>query len=155
MGPTRGFGTWLTATMQHRGLTQADLARSVGVADAQVSRWRRGQVVPSVHYLQRIADAFGVSRVTLDSLVGYPVEPRTEGSAGLAPADQAEMEQLQAWFGRLLRERVPRSAWRSYAEACEALAESLDASLKAALGQSPTGTERRDREPQRDMGFHP
>ncbi len=64
------FGGWLAASMQSRGLTQAQLARSVGVADTQVSRWRRGQVVPTVQYLQRLADTFGVERATLDRLRG-------------------------------------------------------------------------------------
>ncbi len=130
--------------MQHRGLTQADLARSVGVADAQVSRWRRGQVVPSMLYLQRIAETFGVSRATLESLAGYPVAARPADTHD--PATQAELEQLQAWFARVLLRKVPRSAWRAYAEACEGLANSLDASLRAAL-------EADEREPTRDMGF--
>src|SRR5437879_11738037 len=69
------FAGWLQASMRSHGLTQAQLARSVGVADTQVSRWRRGQVVPTVMYLQRLADAFGVPRVTLDQLLGLPVAP--------------------------------------------------------------------------------
>src|SRR5436305_8488531 len=51
----------------------AQLARSVGVADTQISRWRRGQVVPTLQYLQRLADTFGIDRLTLDQLVGLPV----------------------------------------------------------------------------------
>src|SRR5438105_4179812 len=46
------FAGWLETSMRSRGLTQAQLARSVGVADTQVSRWRRGHVVPTVQYLQ-------------------------------------------------------------------------------------------------------
>src|ERR1700724_549244 len=67
------FAGWLQASMHSRGLTQAQLARSVGVADTQISRWRRGQVVPTLQYLQRLADTFGIERVTLDRLVGLPV----------------------------------------------------------------------------------
>ena len=65
--------------MHSRGLTQAQLARSVGVADTQVSRWRRGQVVPTVQSLQRLADTFGVQRITLDQLVGLPGRPGRPG----------------------------------------------------------------------------
>ena len=36
-------------------------------------RWRRGHVVPTLQYLQRLADTFGIERVTLDRLVGLPV----------------------------------------------------------------------------------
>src|SRR3954449_12274867 len=89
------FGGWLEASMRSRGLTQAQLARSVGVADTQVSRWRRGQVVPTVQYLQRIADAFGVDRVTLDRLVGYPVAEAREGSDA-EPELEAELQAHQA-----------------------------------------------------------
>ena len=32
------FAAWLSTTMQSRGLSQAQIARAVGVADAQVSR---------------------------------------------------------------------------------------------------------------------
>ena len=38
---TPSFGHWLTAIMRERGLTQAEIARRIGVDDAQVSRWRR------------------------------------------------------------------------------------------------------------------
>src|SRR3954464_11975309 len=85
------FSGWLGTTMNSRGLTQAQLARSVGVADTQVSRWRRGQVVPTVQYLQRLADTFGVSRVTLDQLVGWPVAH----TAGVEPELEAELQAHQ------------------------------------------------------------
>src|SRR4051812_39762977 len=103
-GPGRAkFAGWLAATMQSRGLSQAQLARSVGVADTQVSRWRRGHVVPTVQYLQRIADAFGVDRVTLDRLVGYPVAEAREGSDA-EPGLEAELQAHQA----RLREAMQR-----------------------------------------------
>src|ERR1700694_5305072 len=84
------FAGWLQASMHHRGLTQAQLARSVGVADTQISRWRRGQVVPTVQYLQRLADTFGIDRVTLDQLVGLPVA-QAHGT-GREPELEAELQ---------------------------------------------------------------
>src|SRR5436309_14785314 len=94
-GRTR-FAGWLSNTMSSRGLTQAQLARSVGVADTQVSRWRRGQVVPTLQYLQRLADTFGVERITLDQLVGLPVAQATQGSEhGRDPATEAEPQAHQ------------------------------------------------------------
>ena len=77
-------------TMERRGLSQADLARVVGVADAQVSRWRRGRVIPTVRSLQRIADTFGVPRATLDSLAGYPTGERPEEPDTLSLAMEGE-----------------------------------------------------------------
>src|SRR5919199_228585 len=86
--PSNPFAQWLNASMQNRGLSQAEVAREVGVADAQVSRWRRGQVTPTVRYLQ------------------------------------------------LLEEKIPRSLWRAYAEACEAIASELSASFEEALSKA-------------------
>ena len=134
----RRFAHWLNLTMERRGLSQADLAREVGVADAQVSRWRRGQVIPSVRSLQRIADTLGVPRATLDSLAGYPTGERPgEATAGGGdPALQAELQVYQAWYRQLLEQQVPRSLWRVYAESCAALAQALSASWQAGLGEA-------------------
>jgi transcriptional regulator with XRE-family HTH domain len=125
------FARWLEATMQSRGLSQAAIAREVGVADAQVSRWRRGQVTPSVPHLQRIADTFGVPRVELDRLAGYPVvEARdaTERDPELAAELQAQIARVE----RLLTGTVPPELWRAYLDACEALAGSLTSSFTEA-----------------------
>jgi transcriptional regulator with XRE-family HTH domain len=129
------FASWLNATMQTRGLSQADLARVVGVADAQVSRWRRGQVTPTVHYLQRIADTLEVPRTTLDRLAGYPVGDSEASAQGASddPAEEAEIQSYQAELRRLLEKRVPRPLWRAYTQACQALADSLAASFHEAL----------------------
>src|SRR5207245_10158701 len=86
------FAGWLQASMRSRGLTQAQLARSVGVADTQVSRWRRGQVVPTVQYLQRLADTFGIQRIALDQLVVLPVAQAAEsGEQAAEPSPDAEL----------------------------------------------------------------
>src|SRR5215212_3666043 len=120
------FAQWLNTTMQNRNLSQAEMARTLGVADAQVSRWRRGQVVPTVRYLQQIADAFGIPRTPLDRLAGYPVpEMEQGGPAPLDPEAEAELQAYQARYGQLLAERVPRNLWKAYAASCEAFAEAL------------------------------
>ena len=129
---TNPFATWLNSAMQTRRLSQADLARAVGVGDAQVSRWRRGQVVPNVHTLQRIADSFGVQRVTLDRLAGYPVAETLLGfnSDPAEAAVEAELQTHQAHLRRIMEEKLPRSMWKAYVDACEALADGLSASVR-------------------------
>src|ERR1700716_642684 len=118
--------------MYHRGLTQAQLARSLGVADTQLSRWRRGQVVPTVQYLQRLADTFGIERITLDQLPGLPVaQARHEG--GGEPELEAELQAHQARLRKVMETRLPRAMWRAYIEACVALADGLGASARRAL----------------------
>lgn len=158
------FTVWLNNSMESRRLTQADLARAVGVGDAQVSRWRRGQVVPTVRSLQRLADTFGVPRVILDSLAGYPSgEPDEQQGAPDDLARLAEIRAYQAWFGEQLAERVPRELWRVYADGCAALAQALGDSYRATLaraegldeGESPGEGELPavDRPPRREIGF--
>jgi transcriptional regulator with XRE-family HTH domain len=155
----RRFGSWLESSMRSRGLTQAQLARSVGVADTQISRWRRGQVVPTVQYLQRLADAFGVERMTLDQLVGLPVaQARQGGDQGTDPETEAELQAHQARLRQVMQSRLPRSMWRAYIEACVALADGLGASASRALHQSleQLGTEPSDEDepgPDRPLGF--
>ena len=153
-GAEVSFGPWLSATMRERGLSQAVLARRIGVDDAQVSRWRRGLVVPSVGHLQRIADALDVPRVLLDRIAGYPVPdeaeillpestlpPRPEPPAGRLspsgpdgdPALVTEADAYGAWVARLLERRVPPGLWRAYASACLALADGLTGGYADAL----------------------
>lgn len=142
--------------MRSRGLTQAQLARSVGVADTQVSRWRRGQVVPTVQYLQRLADTFGVERIALDELVGLPVAQARE--PGADPEMEAELQAHQARLREVMQTRLPRNMWRAYVEACVALADGLGASARRALSQSLTELDRArsdDSPPERPLGFRP
>lgn len=136
-GIDKRFTLWLNRTMESRGYSQADLARAVGVADAQVSRWRRGQVVPTVRSLQRIADTFGVPRATLDTLAGYPSgEATAETSDPGELMRRAEIQSYQAWFGQLLETQVPPELWRVYVEGCAALAQSLGGAFNSAVAQA-------------------
>src|SRR3954469_23803115 len=144
------FGGWLEASMRSRGLPQAQLARSVGVADTQVSRWRRGQVVPTVQYLQRLADTFGVERVTLDRLVGYPV---AEAGPGVEAEEEAELAALQARLREAMQTRLPRTMWRAYVDACVALADGLSASARRVVRESMTVRDDTGEEPDRPLGF--
>lgn len=154
--PPRRFAGWLEASMRSRGMTQAQLARSVGVADTQVSRWRRGQVVPTLLYLQRLADTFGVERVTLDELVGLPVA-QARSRAESDPEQEAELQAYQARFREVLETRLPRGMWRAYLEACVALADGLSSSARRVVRQSLEDLDRPsdDEPPDRPLGFRP
>jgi transcriptional regulator with XRE-family HTH domain len=147
------FAGWLANTMQSRGLTQAQLARSVGVADTQVSRWRRGQVVPTVQYLQRLADTFGVERSTLEGLVGYPVGEAGAAGAGTEPETEAELQALQARLREAMQTRLPRSMWRAYVDACIALADGLGSSARRVVRESMSRDEPDAPPGDRPLGF--
>ena len=157
LSPGNRFGGWLEASMRSRGLTQAQLARSVGVADTQVSRWRRGQVVPTVQYLQRLADTFGVQRSALDELVGLPVaQARQGGGQPAEPEIEAELQAYQARLREAMQRKLPRSMWRAYVEACLALADGLGASASRALRESLGRLDDdpdREPPPERPLGF--
>lgn len=159
---TSRFTAWLNNSMESRRLTQADLARAVGVGDAQVSRWRRGQVVPTVRSLQRIADTFGVPRAILDSLAGYPSsESSDESGTSDDLARLAEIRAYQAWFGAQLEQQVPRDLWRVYADGCAALAQALGDAYGATLSRAEAVAAPAEREPtgspppRREIGFRP
>lgn len=143
------FAQWLNATMHSRGLSQADMAREIGVADAQVSRWRRGQVTPSVRYLHQLASAFDVPRVQLERMAGYPVD---EAGEDIDPAAAAELEAHQARFRKMLEEMLPRELWRSYIDACEALAQRLSASFGEVARSAEREIEQANR-PSGHIGF--
>jgi transcriptional regulator with XRE-family HTH domain len=152
--PSNRFAGWLQTSMYHRGLTQAQLARSVGVADTQISRWRRGQVVPTVQYLQRLADTFGIDRLTLDQLVGLPVAQAP--GTGREPELEAELQAHQARLREVMQRRLPRTMWQAYVEACVALAEGLGAQATRAVRESLGTTDAAgndDPPPERPLGF--
>jgi transcriptional regulator with XRE-family HTH domain len=157
---SRGFAGWLEASMRSRGLTQAQLARSVGVADTQISRWRRGQVVPTLQYLQRLADTFGVERTALDELVGLPVAQarRDDKDAHPDPELEAELQAHQARLRQVMQTKLPPAMWRAYVEACIALADGLGSSTRRAVRESLEELERSalsDPPPDRPLGFRP
>ena len=142
--------------MRARGLSQAELARIVGVADAQVSRWRRGHVVPTVRYLQRIAESLEVPRARLDVLAGYPVDEAGDDTAAADPERDAELQAHEATLRRLLEERVPQELWPAYVRACEALAASLAAGFEEAVAQArPSSGGNAPSPPRRQVGFQP
>jgi len=153
----RGFGGWLEASMRSRGITQAQLARSVGVADTQISRWRRGQVVPTLLYLQRLADTFGVERITLDELLGLPVaQARGEREGHPDPQLEAELQAHLARLREIMQTTLPPSMWRAYVEACAALADGLNTSARRVLRDvREQEADSSKHPPDRPLGFRP
>ncbi|HET7036124.1 MAG TPA: helix-turn-helix transcriptional regulator [Thermomicrobiaceae bacterium] len=128
-----GFPLWLEATLRTRGLSQAQLARELGVAETQVSRWRRGLAVPTVQSLQRLAEALAVPRTALEQLAGYPSGTPASEERGHDAALAAELHAHQALLGQLLAQRVPRELWQVYVAGCAALADALGRSFQETL----------------------
>lgn len=87
----------LTRIREERGLTQKELGRLIGVAEATISNYENGKREPKLDKLVALADALNVS---IDELVrGKEKEPRPEvrtrlenvaisDLAGLSPSEQ-------------------------------------------------------------------
>ena len=60
------FGEKITKLKKQKNLSQVALAEITGISRDAISKYERGDAVPSVEYAKRIADALGVS---LDHLV--------------------------------------------------------------------------------------
>lgn len=62
----QSFGSVIQALRKQRGMTQLDLARTMGVTDKAVSKWERDLSLPDVSSLPRLAETLGV---TVDELL--------------------------------------------------------------------------------------
>lgn len=61
------FGEKITQLKKIKNLSQIALAEATGISRDAISKYERGDAVPSVEYAKRIADVLGVS---LDYLAG-------------------------------------------------------------------------------------
>jgi tellurite methyltransferase len=60
----------IASLRKESGMTQSELAASVGVTFQAVSKWETGQTLPDTAILPKLAETFGVS---MDKLFGYDV----------------------------------------------------------------------------------
>lgn len=65
-------GAFISAMRKQNGLTQAELAKRLGVTDKAVSRWETGRGFPDVSILLALSEALNVS--VLELLVGEPCD---------------------------------------------------------------------------------
>ncbi len=73
--------TNLTALRKKREWTQAELAEKINYSDKSVSKWERGEALPDLKVLTKLADLFGV---TVDYFVTENAEERPEQFASPA-----------------------------------------------------------------------
>ena len=97
--------------------------------------------------------------MTLDELVGLPVAQAREGAGKrVQPEVEAELQAYQARLRQVMQNKLPRSMWRAYVEACVALADGLGASATRAIRESIEQLEEMSDDeppPERPLGFHP
>ena len=68
------FGARLTEARKLCAITQLALAEKLNYSDKAVSKWERGESLPDVFTIMRIADTLGV---TMSYLLGEEDKPRT------------------------------------------------------------------------------
>lgn len=92
---SRGVAGWkpdrLVEARTAAGLSQAKLARLVGVSESTVRVWERGMSAPTAHHLASIAYAVKVSASHLAPLPETPRLRHLRQQAGLTQADVAQV----------------------------------------------------------------
>lgn len=94
-------GELIGAARRERGLTQRELAEALHVSDRTVSKWERGAGFPDVAQLEPLADALGLTVLSL--LRGERNE------AADAAAGDEEVRYVVRSLSRRMRERLKRS----------------------------------------------
>jgi transcriptional regulator with XRE-family HTH domain len=79
-------------------LSQRELAKHIGASAAYLSRIERGERVPSLQLLERIADALGVD---LDWLRGRSSSTGGQKSRAINPAIAVELDAIEAALARI------------------------------------------------------
>lgn len=92
----------LSLLRRERGITQEELASSLGVTNQAVSKWESGVCCPDIQLLPALAAYFGV---TVDQLLGCDAPKEAEQEATLH-------KQLHAFLNDLPREEVFGAAYR-------------------------------------------
>lgn len=64
------FANWLTRTLTERGIAGGEVARSLGVNDSAISRWRNGKASPGLDSVMALADFLKVDPVALAVTAG-------------------------------------------------------------------------------------
>lgn len=83
------LGQMIRAAREAHGLDQKNLARLVGVAPSQVTRWEADRFAPSPQTLVKVAQQLELSAAELFTLAGIPLP---EGTASLPAMLRAEYQ---------------------------------------------------------------
>lgn len=104
------FGQFIATARKEKQMTQADLAKILGVTDKAVSRWERGLGFPDINTLEPLAAALGVSVLELMRSEKVQMEERenslSDGEMTKIMQSAAEMvrknqrqDRISVWLG--------------------------------------------------------
>jgi transcriptional regulator with XRE-family HTH domain len=88
----KALGAHVAELRKEQGMTQAELARALGVSQQTVFAYELGERRVSVLILAKLAKVFGVS---VEELMGMSKIPRPSGNRRLSPAGQRHAERFQ------------------------------------------------------------
>lgn len=108
--PSAQFAEFLNALLESQGLSGAQAARRLHVAQSQVSRWRRGEGGVSLENLTRIHEEFGIDLGTLRRLAGYGDSTSSTMKEGIDPEVEAIFDAERAETHEALR-GIPKTFW--------------------------------------------
>lgn len=94
-----GFSQRLSYLRRSREITQLKLACDLNYSDKAVSKWERGESVPDVCTLLRLAEYFGVS---VDYLLGKDEQPVEKNETGCCEKNTKKLETVLHTFIPLL-----------------------------------------------------
>jgi len=63
---------------KQKGMTQAELAEQIAYSDKSVSKWERGDGLPDILVMIKLAETFGVTLNDLVSEKAEPIKPKTK-----------------------------------------------------------------------------
>ena len=63
----KNYGKILKEHRLEKGKTLIEVEKATGISNQNLSRWERGEVIPSIYFCEILADYYGL---TLDELVG-------------------------------------------------------------------------------------
>ena len=84
------FGERLAALRKERGITQVQLAETLGVSQQAITAYESGQRRVPISTLPLLADTL---EITIEALIGTPAKRRA-GKRGPAPKIQQQLEQI-------------------------------------------------------------
>lgn len=61
------YGEALKYQREEAGLSQLELSKKIGTSHQNISRWEKGEVLPSIDFCVKLADFYGI---TVDELIG-------------------------------------------------------------------------------------
>ena len=66
------------ALKEHRvasGKTLMEVEKDTGISNVNLSRWERGEVIPSIMFCEQLADYYGI---TIDELIGRNITSKNK-----------------------------------------------------------------------------